>query len=355
MNERYTTTQSFRNVQMAIRRLEQKRSVNDSKIKAFQNEAEAELAKEISAWRTKGLVITTLIVGTIVLLMDLDEGDSLLTFFGFAFWPGIYFILDSGGKKAVITDNHESALKARKRLNEEISRLRQSETAFYRTEAIYWRQKKGVELEEALKPVLQHQFDCALYLTTASGDGGIDLMGRTSTGKTVLVQSKGWEGKVGTPVLREFLGSCIATDPTALRILVGTGGFSAPAIEAAEQNEILLCDATDLVRFSENFLDSIEAVKQTSAGIAKNNPQTKTNKRELDVTPNWRQPTAKTKSAETKNARSSQPAVKKAVIAVCKFCFQRNRIKVDDQVSKVKIRCARCGRSFNRRLSDHDF
>ena len=114
--------------------------------------------------------------------------------------------------------------------------------------------------------------------------------------------------------------------------------------KAAEQNEIVLCDATDLVRYSENFLNSIEAVKQKSAGIAESNPQIRSNKRGVDVTPSWRQSTTK-----------SQPAVKKAVIAVCKFCFQRNRIKVDDQVSKVKIRCGRCGRSFNRRLSDHDF
>ena len=336
MNERHTTTESFRNVEKAIRNLEIQLVATDSKINAFQKAAKVELAKEISNRRIRGLAFTTLAVGTIVLLIDLDAGSSLAAFFAFAYLPFFHFMLGDGGKREAITGAHEVALKTKIRLTNKIKSLQASETAFYRTEAIYWRQKKGGELEEALKPVLQHQFDCTLCLTAASGDGGIDLSGSTSSGKSVLVQSKGWEGKVGTPVLREFLGSCIAIDPTALRILVGTGGFSTPAIEAAEQNEIVLCDSTDLVRFSKNILNSIKTENQTPAGRAENSPQTRSNRPSFDT-------------------RSSQPAEKKAVIAVCKFCYQRNRIKVKDRVGKVKISCGSCGRSFIRRLSDHDF
>ena len=72
----------------------------------------------------------------------------------------------------------------------------------------YWKLLKGRSLEVALVSILSRYFHTKLALSPRSHDRGIDLWGKKSDGRLILIQCKGWGRPVGEPPVREFAGAC---------------------------------------------------------------------------------------------------------------------------------------------------
>lgn len=81
----------------------------------------------------------------------------------------------------------------------------------------------------------------------ANPDGGIDLE-LFRGNERIGVQCKHWKrGEVGVKEVREFAGALLDAGIQA-GILVGTGGFTAPARDFASRNRIELCGESDLAQ-----------------------------------------------------------------------------------------------------------
>lgn len=109
----------------------------------------------------------------------------------------------------------------------------------------WWRALSGYELEEAVS-VLFNRKGYQAYVTKKSGDGGIDVVVR-STDKTLLIQCKGWESKVGVKPIREMAGVVVHSNeinPTG--VILSTNGFTVEAIKFAKQSGLLLWDSKTL-------------------------------------------------------------------------------------------------------------
>jgi hypothetical protein len=109
------------------------------------------------------------------------------------------------------------------------------------------RSMSGTDFEQHVAAVFQ-RFGYAVEYTPVSGDHGIDLILRRGSEKAV-VQCKRWEGSVGEPVVREFLGSMMGAG-VAVGYIVTTGEFTAQAIEFAEKNHVKLIDLDALLHLA---------------------------------------------------------------------------------------------------------
>lgn len=99
------------------------------------------------------------------------------------------------------------------------------------------RSMSGVEFEEYVGSIFK-ALGFAIEFTPVSGDHGIDLILRRGN-QRVVVQCKRWEGSVGEPVVREFLGAMTSIGVKE-GFLITTGEYTAQAIEFGKQNGIRL-------------------------------------------------------------------------------------------------------------------
>jgi Holliday junction resolvasome RuvABC ATP-dependent DNA helicase subunit len=106
------------------------------------------------------------------------------------------------------------------------------------------RSLSGTDFEQYVASVFKNSGYSVEY-TPATGDHGIDLMLRKDN-ENAVVQCKRWEGSVGEPVVREFLGSMIGAN-AEVGYIVTTGQFTTQAIEFADKHRIKLVDLDGLL------------------------------------------------------------------------------------------------------------
>ena len=138
------------------------------------------------------------------------------------------------------------------RISSEINAIKNEAYVRRRKEIFHWEQLKGRELEEEVAKLLHLTMQLDMEVTKGSGDEGIDLVGYRNGSVAVVCQVKGWAKQVGQPIVREFLGSSQKYSSEVQRMLIGTGGFSTPAIRFADEHQIDLLTANDLVRLAKD-------------------------------------------------------------------------------------------------------
>lgn len=105
------------------------------------------------------------------------------------------------------------------------------------------RSLSGEEFEEYVGSIFK-VLGFEVEFTPKTGDHGIDLILHRDSQRAV-VQCKRWEGSVGEPVVRDFLGSMVGMGITD-GFLITTGEYTAQAIEFGERNGIKLIDLDGL-------------------------------------------------------------------------------------------------------------
>jgi Holliday junction resolvasome RuvABC ATP-dependent DNA helicase subunit len=106
------------------------------------------------------------------------------------------------------------------------------------------RSMSGTEFEEYVASVFKG-LGFAVEYTPVTGDHGIDLILRKGK-ELAVVQCKRWDGAVGEPVIRDFLGS-MASLGIKLGYMVTAGQFTAQAIEFGEKNGIRMIELDELL------------------------------------------------------------------------------------------------------------
>jgi HJR/Mrr/RecB family endonuclease len=82
-------------------------------------------------------------------------------------------------------------------------------------------------------------------VTRASGDGGIDIVGRSPSGQRTAIQCKRWKNRVGAPYVRDLKGAA-SIDMFDRMVVIGTGGFTADAQNFASSAGVELWDENTL-------------------------------------------------------------------------------------------------------------
>lgn len=106
------------------------------------------------------------------------------------------------------------------------------------------RSLSGAEFEEYVGSIFK-ALGFAVEFTPETGDHGIDLILHRGNQRAV-VQCKRWEGSVGEPVVRDFLGSMAAMGVSD-GFLITTGEFTAQAIAFAKPNGVKLIELDELL------------------------------------------------------------------------------------------------------------
>lgn len=116
----------------------------------------------------------------------------------------------------------------------------------------YWQNLKGIDLELATQNLFSRYLNVKLYLTSTTGDGGIDIQG-----SGVIFQCKGNKSKIGEPAIRDFYGAASSLGIKSHRsIFVAPYGFTASAIKFAN-HKMKLVDAESLTNIAKNELEKI--------------------------------------------------------------------------------------------------
>ena len=89
---------------------------------------------------------------------------------------------------------------------------------------------------------------CTVDETSASGDGGVDLVVKTSIDE-YWVQAKGHAAPVGVTTIREIAGVCSVVN--AKPVMAVVNGYTEAALKAGEQLGVTLLDTDDLIKISE--------------------------------------------------------------------------------------------------------
>jgi HJR/Mrr/RecB family endonuclease len=118
---------------------------------------------------------------------------------------------------------------------------------------VWWKSKSDRALEIALAEL----FKDAGYettLTKTSGDGGIDLIVKSSTSH-YLIQSKGWQSRVGVTTVRELAGVVAHSRfSKPIGVILATGGFTPEAKRFAKDSDIKLWTPEDLTQIAKGLL-----------------------------------------------------------------------------------------------------
>lgn len=107
----------------------------------------------------------------------------------------------------------------------------------------YWREKRGVAFENAMKEFLARR-GCSVDTTKGSGDGGIDLIAKLG-GSIYWCQCKGHASPVGVAVVREIAGVC--SRGGGAPVVIAVNGYTSAAVETANQLGVLLIDTHHLI------------------------------------------------------------------------------------------------------------
>ncbi len=113
----------------------------------------------------------------------------------------------------------------------------------------WWRSLSSYALEEAVAEMFKRRGFSA-RATKKSGDGGVDVIVKTPN-KTLLIQCKGWEAKVGVKPVREMAGVAQHhNEDNCIGVILGTNGFTAEAKNFSSQSGIELWDACHLAKIA---------------------------------------------------------------------------------------------------------
>ena len=113
----------------------------------------------------------------------------------------------------------------------------------------------GVEFERLITSLLQ-RMGFQAEMTTATGDGGIDIVAsldKAIIGGRYLIQCKRFESLVGAPVIREFYGAVVADRRATKGILITTSGFTDQARQFADSLPLELIDRNRLEKLLAEF------------------------------------------------------------------------------------------------------
>lgn len=86
-----------------------------------------------------------------------------------------------------------------------------------------------------------------------AGDLGADVIATVPDGRRLVVQCKyyGPANKVGSQDLQRFGGTCYAVHEAEIAVCVTTSAYTEPALDYAEQCEILCLDGEALAAWSD--------------------------------------------------------------------------------------------------------
>ena len=110
-------------------------------------------------------------------------------------------------------------------------------------ELSHWLEMDGHTFEGEFAALLRRH-DWSVWVTKASGDGGIDIQGSDESGTSVAIQCKRWKKKAGSPEVRDLRGA--AYGKFERLIVVCSGGFSKDALAFGEENTIELWGAEQI-------------------------------------------------------------------------------------------------------------
>lgn len=111
----------------------------------------------------------------------------------------------------------------------------------------YWREKRGVAFEQAVKEFLSRR-GAKVEMTKGSGDGGIDLI--VTLGDTIYWgQCKGYAKPISVAPIREIAGVCSRGGGQPMMFAVN--GYTRSAISTAQELGVKLFDAHHFVEMAE--------------------------------------------------------------------------------------------------------
>ncbi|MFD3502994.1 restriction endonuclease [Streptomyces sp. NPDC058678] len=104
------------------------------------------------------------------------------------------------------------------------------------------------EFEEAIAALCERDGCSHIELVGGAGDLGADILALAPDGRRVVIQCKryGDTHRVGSQDLQRFGGTCFTIHEADVAVVVTTSGFTAPAVEYAEQCGIVCWDGPAL-------------------------------------------------------------------------------------------------------------
>ncbi|MEV2211663.1 restriction endonuclease [Streptomyces sp. NPDC050997] len=108
------------------------------------------------------------------------------------------------------------------------------------------------EFEEAVAALCERDGCSYVEVVGGAGDLGADILAVAPDGRRVVIQCKRYGGghRVGSQDLQRFGGTCFTVHEADLAVVVTTSDFTAPAVEYAEQCEIVCWDGQALGEWS---------------------------------------------------------------------------------------------------------
>lgn len=109
------------------------------------------------------------------------------------------------------------------------------------------------EFEQATAALCERDGCTEVEVVGGAGDLGADVVATAPDGRRVVIQCKryGDTNRVGSQDLQRFGGTCFTVHGADVAIVVTTSGFTAPALEYAEQCGIVCWDREDLQAWSD--------------------------------------------------------------------------------------------------------
>lgn len=135
---------------------------------------------------------------------------------------------------------------AKKKHIEEQARIKELEELLKKKH--FWQSLSGVDFEHALGRVFQNN-GYGVELTSAVGDGGVDLYLKDLDGKEVIVQCKAHGKPVGVGAARDLYGTLHA-EKVEYAILASVSGFTAGVHAFIEGKPIKLLDLDEIIEMA---------------------------------------------------------------------------------------------------------
>ncbi|MET7987373.1 restriction endonuclease [Streptomyces sp. NPDC005281] len=109
------------------------------------------------------------------------------------------------------------------------------------------------EFEQAVAELCRRDGCLDVDVVGGAGDLGADVVARTPDGRWVVIQCKryGDGNRVGSQELQRFGGTCFTVHGADVAVVVTTSDFTAPALDYAEQCDIVCVDGRQLRRWQE--------------------------------------------------------------------------------------------------------
>lgn len=100
------------------------------------------------------------------------------------------------------------------------------------------------EFEEAIAALCERDGCSAVDVVGGAGDLGADVVTVAPDGRRIVIQCKHYDDahRVGSQDLQRFGGTCFTVHEADVAVLVTTSEFTAPAVEYADQGQIVCVD-----------------------------------------------------------------------------------------------------------------